>query len=215
VSIVLAVTVKLLFTSGTFGNNNFLIAGWTGVFAAVMLIYVSYWLHSKSSVAAWKSYVNDKSSKAIATGSLFSLGLLAFLAVFREGTETVLFYIGMASSIGMSDLIIGIALGLGILTVIAVLVLKLGVRIPMRPFFLVSSILVFYLALKFTGMGINGLQLSGLLPATSSEALPTISWLAVYPTWESIIPQMILIIAAVAMVVMNHNKSKKFKEETM
>lgn len=208
VSIVLAVLVKVLFSSGTFGNNNFLIAGWTGVFAAVMLIYVSYWLHSKSNVAAWQSYVNDKSSKAIATGSLFSLGLLAFLAVFREGTETVLFYIGMASSIKLADLLIGIALGLGILTVIAILVLKVGLRIPMRPFFLVSSVLVFYLALKFTGMGINGLQLAGLLPATSSESLPTISWLAVYPTWQSTIPQIILILAAVAIVVINKTKAK-------
>lgn len=208
VSIVLAVLVKVLFTSGTFGNNNFLISGWTGIFAAVMLIYVSYWLHSKSNVDAWKSYVSDKSSKALATGSLFSLGFLAFLAVFREGTEIVLFYIGMASSIKLYDLLIGIALGLLILTVITVLVLKVGLRIPMRPFFQVSSILVFYLAIKFTGMGINGLQLAGLLPATSSELLPTIPWLAVYPTWQGTSAQLIIILSAVIMVIVNKTNSK-------
>lgn len=211
VSIVLAVLVKVLFSSGTFGNNNFLIAGWTGVFAAVMLIYVSYWLHSKSSVKTWQSYVNNKGSQAIATGRLFSLGLLAFLAVFREGTETVLFYIGMASSIKLSDLIIGIAIGMAILVVIAVLILKVGLRIPMRPFFMVSSLLVFYLGLKFTGMGVNGLQLAGLLQATSSDSLPSIAWLAMYPTWEGFIPQVILIVVAVAMVILNHLNSKASK----
>lgn len=207
VSIVLAVLVKLLFTSGTFGNNNFLISGWTGVFAAVMLIYVSYWLHSKSSVDSRNHGIQNKSYKSLANGSLFSLGFLAFLAVFREGTEVVLFYIGMASSIKLTDLFLGIALGFAILIIIAVLMLKIGLRIPMKPFVLVSSLLVFYLGLKFTGMGINGLQLSGVLPATSSDSLPTISALAVYPTWQGVIPQAVLVVIAILVIL--HNKLKR------
>jgi high-affinity iron transporter len=209
VSIVLAVLVKLLFTSGTFGNNNFLISGWTGVFAAVMLIYVSYWLHSKSSVDSRNHGIQDKSYKSLANGSLFSLGFLAFLAVFREGTEVVLFYIGMASSIKLTDLFLGIALGFAILIIIAVLMLKIGLRIPMKPFFLVSSLLVFYLGLKFTGMGINGLQLAGVLPATSSDSLPTISALAVYPTWQGLMPQVLLVIIAIVVTLYNKLKQKK------
>jgi len=209
VSIALAVLVKRLFTSGTFGNNNFLISGWTGVFAAVMLIYVSYWLHSKSSVSTRNNNIQDKSSKSLASGSLFSLGFLAFLAVFREGTETVLFYIGMASSIKLFDLFLGIALGLAILIIIAVLMLKIGLRIPMKPFFLVSSLLVFYLGFKFTGMGINGLQLAGLLPATTSDVIPTISALAVYPTWQGVIPQAVLVIIAIVVILWNKTKQKK------
>lgn len=206
VSIVLAVLVKLLFTSGTFGNNNFLISGWTGVFAAVMLIYVSYWLHSKSSVDSRNHGIHDKSYKSLANGSLFSLGFLAFLAVFREGTEVVLFYIGMASSIKLTDLFLGIALGFAILIIIAVLMLKIGLRIPMKPFFLVSSLLVFYLGLKFTGMGINGLQLAGVLPATSSDSLPTISAFAVYPTWQGVIPQAVLVVMAILVTLLNKLK---------
>lgn len=209
ISSMIAVIVKALFTSGTFGNNNFLISGWTGVFAAIMLVYVSYWLHSKSSAHEWKSYIKSKSSKAIATGSLFSLGFLAFLAVFREGTETVLFYIGMASSVSLPVLFSGIAIGAGILILIAFLMLKVGLRIPMRPFFLTSSILVFYLALKFTGMGINGLQNAGVIFATSSDNLPTISWLAVYPSWQSITPQIVLVFAAILIIVKNYIKSIK------
>lgn len=209
VSVVMAVMVKMLFSSGTFGNNNFLISGWTGLFAAVMLIYVSYWLHSKSSASEWQSYLKNKGTRALATGSLFSLGLLAFLAVFREGTETVLFYIGMASSISLANLIMGIGLGSAILVVVALLVIKAGLRIPMRPFFMLSSLLVFYLGLKFTGMGINGLQLAGVLPATTSEALPTVSWLAVYPSWESTIPQLTLIAGAIIMVLKDRIKLKQ------
>lgn len=208
VSTVLAVLVKLLFTSGTFGNNNFLISGWTGVFAAVMLIYVSYWLHSKSNISERNTAIKKKSSESLAKGSLFSLGFLAFLAVFREGTETVLFYIGMASSVKLITLFTGITIGFLILIIIAVLILNFGLRIPMKPFFLVSSILVFYLGFKFTGMGINGLQLAGLIPATTSDALPTVAALAIYPTWQGFLPQILLVIIAAAVTLKNKFKTK-------
>jgi high-affinity iron transporter len=211
VSCIIAVLVKVLFSSGTFGNNNFLISGWTGVFAAIMLIYVSYWLHSKSSVNEWQNYIHNQSTKALAAGSLFSLGFLSFLAVFREGTETVLFYIGMASSVGLPVLLGGIVIGAGILVLIAFLMLKAGLRIPMKPFFLISSILVFYLGLKFTGLGINSLQNAGIIPAASNDYLPTISWLAVYPSWQSVVPQIVLVLAAVIMVVKNNIKTRKIK----
>ena len=161
-----------------------------------MLLYMSYWLHSKSSVSNWQKYIRDQSVKALATGSLVSLSLLAFLAVFREGTETVLFMIGMASSISLSSLVGGIGIGVVILLIVAFLILKIGLRIPMRPFFLISSFFVFYLCFKFAGMGVHGLQLAGYLPATTASWLPSWDFIALYPTLESAIPQFILLISA-------------------
>jgi high-affinity iron transporter len=210
VSIILGTLVNLLFSAGAFGSNNFLIAGWTGIFAAVMLLYMSYWLHSKSSISEWQRYIRTQSIKALDTGSLISLALLSFLAVFREGTETVLFFIGMASSIKLTSLLLGIAIGLLILIVLSYLILKIGLKIPMRPFFLVSSILMFYLCFKFTGMGIHGLQLAGLLPVTQAP-IPTIDFFALYSTWESIIPQTILLVIAVIAAIINKRKDNKLK----
>ncbi|SMQ86848.1 high-affinity iron transporter [Bacillus sp. OV166] len=210
VSIILGTIVNLLFSAGAFGSNNFLITGWTGVFAAVMLLYMSYWLHSKSSNSEWQRYIRTQSTKALDTGSLISLALLSFLAVFREGTETVLFFIGMASSIKMTSLLLGIAIGLFILVILSYLILKVGLKIPMRPFFLVSSILMFYLCFKFTGMGIHGLQLAGLLPATQAP-IPTIDFFALYSTWESFIPQMILLVVAAFAAIINKRKDYKVK----
>jgi len=207
-SIILGVIVNMLFSAGAFGSNNFLIAGWTGVFAAMMLLYMSYWLHSKSSTAEWQRYIQAQSTKAIDKGSLWSLAILSFLAVFREGTETVLFFIGMASSIKLPTLLTGIAIGLVLLVVLSYLILKVGLKIPMRPFFLVSSILMFYLCFKFAGMGIHGLQLAGLLPATQAP-IPTIDFFAIYSTWESVIPQIILLIVAIVAMVWNRKKDKK------
>jgi high-affinity iron transporter len=213
ISVILGVVVQVLFSSGAFGSNNFLIAGLTGLFAAVMLIYMSYWLHSKSSLAQWNKYINNKSTKALASGSIWSLALLAFLAVFREGTEMVLFFIGMASSIALSSLLFGVLIGFAILAVISYLILKVGVKIPMRPFFLVSSIFVFYLCFKFLGMGIHGLQLAGVLQATPVKSMPTIEIFALYGTWENLIPQSALLLFAILVVIWSKRKDFKIRQQ--
>lgn len=209
VSIILAFIVKFVISSGAFGNNNILIAGWTGVIAAAMLLYMSYWLHNQSNVADWNRYIREKSQSALSTGKLVSLGFLAFLAVFREGTETVLFYIGMASQIKIQSLLIGFLIGAGLLGVLAYLMIFVGLKLPMRPFFLVSSIIVFYLCIKFTGMGIHSLQLAGVIPTTSAENVPSIDFFALYPSWESVVPQLLLIIAAATILFVKNVNIKK------
>ncbi|WML46746.1 FTR1 family protein [Neobacillus sp. PS3-34] len=209
VSIILALIVKFVISSGAFGNNNALIGGWTGVFAAVMLLYMSYWLHSQSNIADWNRYIREKSQTALTTGKLVSLGVLAFLAVFREGTETVLFYIGMASQIKVQSLLIGFLIGAAILGILAYLMVFVGLKLPLRPFFMVSSVIVFYLCIKFTGMGIHSLQLAGLIPTTNSPSIPSIEFFALYPSWESTLPQITLVLVAVLILLFKNIKSKK------
>ncbi|MEH7097252.1 FTR1 family iron permease [Neobacillus vireti] len=209
VSIILAIIVKFVISSGAFGNNNALIGGWTGVFAAVMLLYMSYWLHSQSNIADWNRYIREKSQTALTTGKLVSLGVLAFLAVFREGTETVLFYIGMASQISLQSLLIGFLIGAAILGVLAYLMVFIGLKLPLRPFFMVSSIIVFYLCIKFTGMGIHSLQLAGFIQTTNSSSIPSVGFFALYPSWESTIPQAILVVAAIMIILFKRLKNKK------
>src|SRR5262249_46682659 len=79
--------------------NRELMEGVIGLFAAAMLIYVSYWLHSKASISGWQSYINNQTGDALKGGRLLGIAILAFLAVFREGAETALFYLGMVGNI--------------------------------------------------------------------------------------------------------------------
>lgn len=209
VSVILAIIVKFVLSSGAFGNNNALIGGWTGIFAAVMLVYMSYWLHSQSNIADWNRFLKEKSQNAITTGKLVSLGILAFLAVFREGTETVLFYIGMASQIKLQTLLLGFLIGAAILGLIAFLMVYVGLKLPLRPFFMVSSVIVFYLAIKFTGMGIHSLQLAGLIPTTSAPNGLSMEFFALYPSWESIIPQLALVAIVVIFLLIKKYTNKK------
>ena len=201
-SVVVALVVNIAFAQASAGANREVLEGIVGLFAAVMLIYMSYWLHSKSSLGAWQRYIRDKSSAALARNSLLSLALISFLAVFREGAETVLFYVGMAPSISIGDLALGLALGAAGLTAIGVAMLVFGLKLPIRPFFFVAGILVYYLAFKFIGTGIHALQVAGVLPATTGP-LPENGFFGLYPTWQTTIPQLALL-AAAAFVTLRH-----------
>lgn len=214
-SAVLAVIVKFVFSSGAFGTNNFLIGGWTGIFAAVMLLYMSYWLHSNSNVKQWNAYIKAKTQNALTSGRIVSLGVLSFLAIFREGTETVLFIIGMVNQISVQQLLLGILVGLGILAVITFLMLYVGMKLPIRPFFMVSSLIVFYLCLKFAGLGIHSLQLAGTIPTSNSSMLPSIQFLGFFPSWESAIPQIVIAVGAIAFLIGRKLKKKMAEQPSV
>lgn len=200
-SLLLAILVKYIFKAVSFGHNNFLISGWTGVIAAVMLLYMSYWLHGKSNTKDWQRYIRDQSQTALDKGRMISLGVLSFLAIFREGTETVLFIIGMVNQISLQSLLLGLLIGFGVLGLLAFFMLGVGLKLPMRPFFIVSSIIVFYLCIKFTGLGIHDLQLAGFLPSTTTNSLPSLDFVALYPTWQSALPQILLVLLGATIVI--------------
>ena len=206
-SIVTALIIQAIFSNLTAGGaNRELLEGCTGLFAAVMLFYVSYWLHSKSSLGAWQGYIKGQVSSALAKNSLFSLAFLAFLAVFREGGETVLFYIGIAPSISSTDLFGGLVLGSVLLAAISALILGFGLKIPLKPFFLVTSLLIYYLGFKFVGAGIHSLQVAGILPASPANFLPTSETFGLYPTWETTLPQLAVLLITVAVVIYTRQK---------
>jgi len=182
-------------------SNREVMEGLIGLFAAGMLVYVSYWLHSKASLGGWQTYINQRTTRAVAGGQLLGLAVLAFLAVFREGAETSLFYLGMASNISNTDLLIGLGLGFGLLAALGMLMIVAGVRIPMRSFFTVASLLVFYLCFKFVGTGIHALQVAGVIPDGSTTLLVSVDAIGMYPTWPTTIAQLFLLTAAAWVVL--------------
>lgn len=189
--------VALVLSSTAFGQNNLLINGWTGVLASILLLYVSYWLHRNADVKRWKQFLASKSSQALSGGRMFSLALLAFFAILREGLETVIFLIGMAGKMPAGQLALGIAVGFGVLAAVAFVIVKAGSRLPLRPVFLVSSVIVFYLCFKFMGSGIHSLQMAGILPATVQNGLPDFASLSLYPSWYSTLPQLLFLAAGI------------------
>lgn len=170
--------------------------GVTMLFATVILFYVSYWLISKMEAVRWQRYIQSKVSGSISRGNVIALGFAAFLAVYREGAETILFYQALYSSTAASSAVT-LGLAAGILPLIAIFFLiKYGsVRVPVTPFFAVTSALLYYLAFSFAGKGVLELQEADWVSATPLEGFPTISLLGIFPSWEGIALQTILLIA--------------------
>ncbi|MEW4371493.1 FTR1 family iron permease [Paenibacillus kandeliae] len=189
------------------GSTRELIEGITGLVAVVLMISVGNWLHQKANLKNWNSYIENQVSGAIARGSLWSLAAVSGLAILREGAETAIFYIGMAPAIAMSQLLLGIGLALVILIVIAVLIIRFSVKLPIRPFFLTATVLIYYLVFRFLGESIHSLQVAGKLSAHTITSMPSISWLGVYPTWETLIPQLIVLVFLVWRFVLPEMRS--------
>lgn len=194
VSAILAVILSFVFSNLSTGNSRETIEGVTGLIAVFFMVTIGAWLHKKSNLQAWNQFVEKSIGSSLAKGALLSLSFTAFLAVAREGAETIIFYMGMAATISMTDLVIGILSALVVLAVIGLVIIKLSARIPVRPFFFVASLLLYYMAFKFVGVSIHALQVTGSLSAHSSDYLLYAPTLGIYASWETTIPQLIILV---------------------
>jgi len=194
--------VELLFqvTPGQRGA----IEGFTMLLAAAVLFYVSYWLLSKIEAAKWTAFVKGKMESALSSGSGLALTAVAFLAVYREGFETILFYKALFSSAGSGgtvSVLAGIAAGAVGLVAVYVVINQLGLRVAMKPFFAVTGVMLYYMAFVFAGKGVAELQEGGVVGLTVVEGVPRIPVLGIYPTLESLALQALLLILAVVALV--------------
>lgn len=77
---------------GISGASRELTEGLGSVFAAVVLLSVGIWMHGKAQADQWQHYIREKMAKALSGGSAWLLFALAFIVVYREAFETILFY---------------------------------------------------------------------------------------------------------------------------
>jgi high-affinity iron transporter len=175
----------------------------TMLIAVVVLFSVSYWLISKVEAAKWQKFIRDKVSSALEHGGGKALALVAFLAVYREGAETALFYQALFNegpNVGV-PLALGIIVGFVALAVIFTLFYRYGVKIPMRPFFTVTSLLLYLMAFVFMGKGLRELQEGNIMPITVIPGAPHIDALGIYPSVETLAAQAILVVLLIVAAI--------------
>ena len=193
-----------------------LLEGWTMFLAVAVLFYVSNWMLSKADNIAWENYISGKVQQSIDSKSQWTLIFAAFIAVMREGAELILFY-SAAFTGGMSDpAYIAYGIGAGILVLVAVWVAfrYFSVKLPLRAFFIFTSILLFLMCISFMGKGVVELTEADVI--TGRTVIPamkgfSIEILSIYDRAETLIPQIMLVIAAVWIMLphlFRKNKSK-------
>ncbi|WP_156595344.1 iron permease [Citrobacter amalonaticus] len=208
-SVITAVIFQLLFTNS--GASRELLEGITMLIAVVMLFFMSYWLLSKVEARHWKAWLEGKLSHSLTTGSLVGLWLTSFLAVYREGAETVLFYYALISD--AKDVAGHMAIGAGfvigcVVLLAAWLVMRYSVvRLPLKPFFMFTGSFMYLMAFVFAGKGVLELVEGKLFQPTLINGFPEISWLGIYPYVETLLPQAVLLLAALVALWVMRRKS--------
>ncbi len=185
------------------GASREVTEGAAALFAAVILIYVGFWLHSASSSQRWKKFVEHKIDNAMESSTLWVLATVSFIAVYREMFETVLFYQAMWVQIDTADsqqgFLLGVISALAVLLVLAFLVMRVGTRLPIKQFFQINAVLLFLLAVVFAGQGIAAFQEAGMIASNMVE-FPKVEMLGIYPTMQTLGLQLFVLLLGIGLL---------------
>lgn len=180
------------------GASREMTEGYTALIAAGILFYMGFWMHSKTSAIQWQRFINAKVSKSLKSGAYFGLGAVVFLAVYREVFETILFYQSLwlqGGAAHQGSFVSGILVALVALAVLGVALFKYAVKLPLKAFFGSTAMLMIVLAVVMVGKGVTALQEAGII-AINHIAIPTISWLGIFPSIQSISAQLLIVVIA-------------------
>jgi high-affinity iron transporter len=165
--------------------------------AAVVLVSVGIWMHGKSQADAWQRYIREQLAHALSRGSAWFLFALAFLIVYREAFETVLFYAALWSQGNHPAVMAGAAAATVGLAAIGWAMLRYSRRLPFGKFFGISAALMAVLAVVLAGKGVAALQEAGWVPVSLLQ-LPRVDLLGVYPTLQGIGAQVVVLAVLLA-----------------
>ena len=210
-SFISAYLFNTILNNTTGGMSREVLEGATALFAVAVLLLTSAWLGGKASKDNWKQYIDGLVKESITHGTAKALGMAAFLAVYREGAEVILFYQALFNNAAADVTMIWAGFGAGCVTLAVIFYgMQQGIlKIPLRPFFLFTSILMFLLAVTFVGGGIEELQEGGVIGITRFEGWPTFDVLGIFPTAETLGAQLLVLLFGVGMVVYSKRRKPK------
>jgi high-affinity iron transporter len=191
------------------GASRELTEGFTALIAAGMLFYVGFWLHNQSHAAQWQTFIRSKLSTSLSGKALWGMTFIAFIAVYREIFETILFYESLwlnAKPAEQNYIVSGFVVAALLLVILAWGILRYSVRLPLRAFFTVNMVLMFLLSIVFAGKGVAALQEAGTFPLNPVN-FPRIDVLGIYPNLESLGLQLVLIVLALSWWGYQHRKN--------
>ena len=179
------------------GASREMTEGIGALLAAVILVSVGIWMHGKSQAEEWRRYIQEKMGKALSRGSAWFLFGLAFVVVYREAFETILFYAALWNPQSSGILLAGALSAVALLAFIAWVMLRYSRKLPITQFFRYSAILIAILAVILAGKGVGAFQEAGVLTATFIAGLPRLAELGFFPTVETIVAQLLTLLALI------------------
>ena len=191
------------------GATRELTEGFGSILAAVVLLFVGIWMHGKGQANEWQRYIKQRMDRALSKGSGWFLFSLAFIAVYRELFETILFYAALSAEGNAGAVIAGAVAGAAALAIVAFVMLRFSQKLPVGKFFTYSSALIAVLAVVLAGKGVAALQEAGLIGVAPLSHVPRISLLGIFPTGEVIAAQVVTLIALIVGFKWNQLKAAR------
>jgi high-affinity iron transporter len=179
------------------GLSRELMEGGISLLAVVVLIYVGFWLHRYAEMKRWRAFLESKLKAGLTKGSYFGLAVVAFMAVFREAFEVVLFLRAIWIDLdpaGQNVAGLGILASLGILIVLSYFAIKESKKLPLGLLFQICSWTMMALAIILIGKGIHSLQEAGFVGVNTAGFPIRIDLLGIYPSYQTLISQLALVI---------------------
>ena len=188
------------------GASRELIEAIAGISAVAVLFWVSFWVLNRIETKKWIEFVKAKVWQATTTGSVMVFFMLSFFTVYREGFETVLFYKAMLSFAKYMEWYVaaGLTLGLVVIIGVALLVRKLGKKLPLRVLFGLTMAIGAYMSIAFMGNAVREFQELGYIPTTPLlSVIPRFdinlaTMTGIHPTLETVVAQLILLSVYIA-----------------
>lgn len=180
------------------GASREMTEGFGSLLAVVVLISMGLWMHGKSQADVWQRYIQEKLAVALSRRSAWFLTLLAFVVVYREVFETILFYAALWNDRTAPAMLAGSAAAVLALGAIAWIMLGYSRKLPIRQFFALNAWLISALSLVIAGKGIAALQEAGVIPMHPVAGLPQVEVLGLYPNWETIAVQVMVMAVLIA-----------------
>jgi high-affinity iron transporter len=199
-AIVASLVAAWIFETWFGGAHDDRVEGAVMIVAAGLMFYVSGWLLLRQDPRRWRAGLNEAAGRAIATGSALSFAVLAFLAVFRKGAETVLFLHALAKTSGgwAAALLGGLAAAAAMLVALFVIIDWLALRLPLKPVFLVTSAFLFLMGLKFVGSAVQEFQEQTIIDVHPADVPQWAVDAGLNASWEAISIQLAIIAIALA-----------------
>ncbi len=203
---IIAYVLQKIFPAVSSGTNREILEGFIGIFAVIMMIGIGMWLHSKSNLKSWNHFMQRQMKTVATSGSFISMFALSFLAVFREGAETILFYVGIIPLISIKNLILGIVLAIIILIMIAIIILNTSAKIKVYKMFFLLTWMIYLLAFKMLGTSVHMLQVVGIIPLKVIAFIPTVESIGLYANWEVFNAQLVFVLVVTITMLINKKR---------
>jgi high-affinity iron transporter len=200
------------------GASRELLEGITSAVAVVVVLYMGFWLHRKTEIGRWRAFLNEMVQTVIDGKSLFLLAGISFMAVFREAFETVLFLRAVMLESGgahQAAMIAGVLTALVVVIALAVALLRFSARIPIRQLFDISSLIMVALSFILMGKALHSFQEAGWVPVTEFPLALRVDLMGVYPTYETMVPQVIILLLSLTFWFAGRKPSRVRQQEQM